>query len=196
MKNGTKALTNITRPAPIAMTRKLDVVWSHADFTRELDNAKRIGAKKMSNDALMAFCHGFSGYYHAHFWVDARPFFQELWERITLGKLRMSKTAACQRIGCTRQWANAIVSGRADKRRIDRAQSRAAKSGNLVSTGKAITALPTDEEFVREISDQAFAKLKPLLPNHWERYRTICTELAKQFAEASKTTPIAKAHGA
>lgn len=102
----------------------------------------------------------------------------------------MSKTAACRKIGCTRQWANAIVSGRADKRRSDRAQAKASQSGNLVSTGEAITALPTDEEFVREISEQAFAMLKPLLPSHWERYRTICTELAKQFAEASKTPPL------
>ena len=163
MEHKTKALTSTPRPAPIATTTKLDVVWSHADFTRELDKAKRIGPKKMSNDALMAFCHGLNGYYHAHFWVDARPFFQELWQRIKLGRLSMSKTAACRQIGCTRQWANAIVSGRADERRSDRAQAKAAKSGNLVSTEKEVTALPTDEEFVREISEQAFAQLKTLM---------------------------------
>jgi hypothetical protein len=29
-----------------------------------------------------------------------------------------------------------------------------------------------------------------LLQNHWERYRTICKELAQQFAEASETPPL------
>jgi hypothetical protein len=138
----------------------------------------------------MAFCHGFNGYYRAHFLVDARPFFLELWERIELGKLRVNKTEACRRIGCTRQWANAIVSGRADKRRSDRAQAKAAKSGNLVSTQNTSEALPTNEELVHQIMKQAFAKLAPLLKDHWARYRTICAELAKHFAEASKTPPL------
>jgi hypothetical protein len=190
MKNGTKALTNIARPAPIVTSRKLDVVWSHVDFGHELEKAKKIGANKMSNNDLLSLCRGISGYYHAHFWVDARPFFQELWQRIEFGKLRMTKTAACRKIGCTRQWANAIVSGRADKRRSDRAQAKEAKSGNLVSAGEEVAALPTDEEFVHEIRELAFAKLAPLLKDHWERYRTICAELAKHFAEASKTPPL------
>ena len=180
----------------LAKAGKPDVIWSHADFERELEKAKKIGPQKMSDNELMSFCHGISGYYHAHFWVDARPFFRELWHRINAGKLEMSKKEACRRIGCTRQWANAIVSGRADKRRSDRAQAKATKGGNLVSTVNPSTALPTDEEYVHEILKETFDKLTPLLANHWERYRTICAELAKQFAEASKTTPIAKAHGA
>jgi hypothetical protein len=189
MESKTKALTNISRPAPAA-TRKPDLIWSHADFTREMDKAKRIGAKKMSNDALMAFCHGFNGYYRAHFLVDARPFFLELWERIKLGKLRMNKTEACRRIGCTRQWANAIVSGRADERRSQHAQAKQAKGGTLISAVNEVAALPTDEEFVHEIRELAFAKLAPLLKDHWDRYRSICAELAKHFAEASKTPPL------
>jgi hypothetical protein len=108
----------------------------------------------------------------------------------------MSKSEACRKIGCTRQWANAIVSGRADERRENRVKSKMMKGGNLVSTVTAGTVLLTDEEYVHEILKQAFAKLTPLLPNHWDRYRTICAELAKQFDEASKTPPADKAQGA
>ena len=53
-----------------------------------------------------------------------------------------------------------------------------------------VAALPTDEEFVHEIRELAFAKLAPLLKDHWARYRTICAELAKHFTEASKTPPL------
>ena len=108
----------------------------------------------------------------------------------------MSKTEVCRRIACTPQWANAIVSGRADERRMVRAEAKKAKGGNLGSTLSASTSLPTNEEFVHEIRELAFAKLKPLLKDHWDRYRSICGELAKHFDEASKTPPIAKAHGA
>jgi hypothetical protein len=189
MESKTKALTNISRPAPAA-TRKPDLIWSHADFTREMDKAKRIGPQKMSDSGLLSLCRGISGYYHAHFWVDARPFFKELWQRINSGQMHMNKTEACRRIGCTRQWANAIVSGRADERRSQHAQAKQAKGGTLISAVNEVAALPTDEEFVHEIRELAFAKLAPLLKDHWGRYRSICAELAKHFAEASKTPPL------
>jgi len=197
VKDGIEALTKIAgRSKPITKAGKADVIWSHAEFGRELDKAKRIGPTKMSDNDLLSFCRGINGYHHAHFWVDARPFFRELWQRINSGKLRMSKTEVCRRIGCTPQWANAIVSGRADERRMVRAKAKGAKGGNLVSTVSANAVLPTDEEFVHQIMKQAFDKLAPLLKDHWERYRAICKELAEQFDEASKTTPIAKAQGA
>jgi hypothetical protein len=197
VENKTKALTKIARRSmPSTKTRKAEVVWSHADFGRELEKAKRIGPKQMPNRDLLNFCHAVSGYYRAHFWVDARPFFQELWKRINDGKLHMNKSEACRRIGCTRQWANEIVSGRADERRMVRAEAKVAKGGNSVSTVSTSTALLTDEEYIREILTASFKKLAPLLKDHWDQYRAICEELAKQFAEASKTTPIAKAHGA
>src|ERR1700684_3909158 len=152
VKKRKKAAKQIDRrPSPIVSARKPEVVWSHADFGSELKRARRIGPKKMSNDDLVSFCHGANGYYHAHFWADARPFFLELWRRIDAGKLNMSKTAACQKIGCTRQWANAIVSGRADKRRENREKAKAAEGGNLVSAAEPRTALLTDKEYVREI---------------------------------------------
>jgi hypothetical protein len=133
----------------------------------------------MSDDDLVQFCHGLNGYFHAHFWADARPFFLELWRRIEAGEFHITKTAACQRIGCTRQWANAIVSGRADEERGVRATAKQAKTGKLVSAVSASTPILTDDEYVDEISKHAFAKLEPLLQsNNWERYRTICKELA------------------
>ena len=194
VKDGTKALTKIARGSmPISKAGKPEVIWKHAEFGRELEKAKKIGPKNMSDSQLLSFCRGISGYYHAHFWVDARPFFQELWHRINVGKLEISKKEACRRIGCTPQWANAIVSGRADERRMVRSEAKKAKGGNFVS---ASTTLLTNEEFVHEILKRAFAKLEPLLSDHWDRYRTICAELAKHFDDASKTPPIAKAQGA
>jgi hypothetical protein len=190
IKKRTKAATEIVKAS------KPEVVWSHADFERELQKAKKIGPKKMAGEDLLNFCRGVNGYYHAHFWTDARPFFLELWRRINHGKLKMSKSEACRRIGCSRQWANEIVSGRADEHREARAKAKQAKSGKKVSAVSASTELLTDEEYLREILNHVFAKLKPLLQDHWNRYRKICAELAKHFEEASKTPPTSKARAA
>jgi hypothetical protein len=184
IKKRTKAATEIVK------ARKPEVIWSRSDFERQLEKAKRVGPKKMPDDDLVNFCRGMNGYYRAHFWAAARPFFLELWRRIEAGNLHMSKTAACRKIGCTRQWANAIVSGRADERREVRAKAKGAKGGNLVSATKTSTALLTDEEYVDEISKYAFARLKPLLSSHWQLYRAVCKELARRFDEASKTPPV------
>jgi len=90
--DGTRALTKITRSSTsITKGEKADVVCSDAEFKREFETAKKIGPTKMSNNDLLSFCRGVNGYYHAHSWVDARPFFQELWERIDSGKLHMNK---------------------------------------------------------------------------------------------------------
>ena len=51
VKVGAKAVAQIVK------ARKPEVVWSHADFGGELEKAKRIGPKKMSNDDLVKFCH-------------------------------------------------------------------------------------------------------------------------------------------
>ena len=197
-KKRKKALAEIvkSKKPEVVNSEKTEVVWDSIDYDRELYNAKQIGPAKMSDDALLRFCQGVSGYYHAHFWADARPFFLELWKRINEGKLKMSKTEACRQIGCSRQWANEIVSGRADENREARAKAKGAKGGNKLSAASASTALLTDEEYVDEISEHAWAKLEPLLQSNWERYRTICKELAKRFDEASKTPPAGKARAA
>ena len=185
-KKRTKAATQIVKAS------KPELVWSHLDYERELYKAQRIGPRKMSDEALVSFCHGANSYFHAHFWSHSRPFFLELWRRINSGKLKMSKTEACRRIGCTPQWANAIVSGRADERREARTKAKGAKTRNQVSAVSAGTIL-SDEEYVREILNHAFANLRPLLSNHWDGYRKICADLAKQFEEASKTPPTSRA---
>ena len=97
----------------------------------------------------------------------------------------MTKTEACRKIGCSRQWANEIVSGRADEHREARKKAKQAKGGNKLSTVSASTTILTDEEYVNEISEEAFAKLEPLCESNWERYHTVCKELAKRFDEAS-----------
>ncbi len=182
IKKRTKATTQIVK------AKKAEVVWTHLDYDREVYEAKRVGPEKMSDEALVSFCRGINGYYRAHFWADARPFFLELWKRIDGGKLKMSKSEACRQIGCSRQWANAIVSGRADK---DRAKAKQAKTGKKLST-----TILADEDYVHEILNHAFAKLKPLRQSHRNRYRKICAELAKRFDKASKTPPAGKARAA
>jgi hypothetical protein len=182
-------VTAITPVTKAQTASKPEVVWSHDDFDHELDEARRIGPENMSDSDLVMLCQGVSGYLRAHFWVDARPFFLELWRRIDVGKLRMNKTEACRKIGCTRQWANAIVSGRADERREVRAKAKEAKDGNSVSSPNTITTTLTDQGYVHEITDHAFEMLAALLPTHRGRYRTICEELAKEFEEASKNPP-------
>jgi hypothetical protein len=199
IKKRKKALaeTAKSKKPEVVKSQEAEVVWDYIDYDRELYKAKQIGPEKMSDDALLSSCHGVSGYYYGHFWADARPFFQELWRRIEAGNLRMSKSEVCRRIGCTRQWANEIVSGRADEHREASAKAKEAKTGKLLSAVSASTALLTDDEYVDEISKHAFATLEPLLQsNNWERYRTVCEELAKQFREASKTQPAAKARAA
>jgi hypothetical protein len=187
-KKGTKATTEIVK------SKKAEVVWNHVDYERELYKAQRIGPEKMSDEALVSFCRGVNSHFQAHYWVNVRPFFVELWRRIDVGELRMSKTEACRRIGCTPQWANAIVSGRADERRQVRAKAKEAKTRNSVSAVNGSTALLTDEEYIHKISKYAFGMLTPLLENHWERYRAICEQLAQVFDEASKTRQPAKLH--
>ena len=62
VKNRTEALTRIAgRSIPITKARKPDVIWSHAEFGRELEKAKKIGANKMSNNDLLSLCRGISG---------------------------------------------------------------------------------------------------------------------------------------
>jgi hypothetical protein len=189
-KKGTKVTTKIVKAS------KPEVVWSDAEFERELEKAKKIGPKKMASEDLLNFCRGVNGYYHAHFWADSRPFFLELWRRINAGELRMTKSEACRKIGCTRQWANEIVSGRADEHREARKKAKQAKGGKLLSAESTGATILTDEEYVGEILEEAFAKLTPLLESHWDHYRTICKELAKHFEEASKTPPTGKARAA
>ena len=185
----TKAATQIVK------ARKPEVLWSRSDFERALEKAKRVGPRKMPDDDLLNFCHGAHGYFQAHFWADSRPFFVELWRRINEAKLKMSKTEACRRIGCSRQWANEIVSGRADENREARAKAKQAKGGKKLST--TILTVEDDEDYVQKILNHAFAKLRPLLQSsRWNRYRAVCRELAKQFDKASKTLPTAQARAA
>lgn len=257
-----KALDNERlEPETNSKTKEPEVVWTHEDFARELKRAQRAGPSKMSYTDLLMFLHRASGYYRVRFCFELKPFFVELWRRIDKGELTMSKTEACRRIGCTPQWANAIVSGRADERREQRGEAKEAKTRNLVSatklessgggrsdyqddrarercgseevkepgelgsagnltlcdvdwsddeddrreireeakttklvsSGDEDAALLTRDEYVRQVLKAAFAKLKPVIQRDWQLYRDVCEELSKQFGEASKTPPVAKA---
>jgi hypothetical protein len=78
-------------------------------------------------------------------------------------------------------------SGRADENREASAKAKEAKTGKSLSTESVGTTILSDEDYVHEISEHAFTKQEPVRESDWERYRTICKELAKRFDEASKT---------
>ena len=69
IKKRTKAATQLVK------SKEPEVVWTGTDYERELERAKKIGPKNMSDEALVSFCRGVTGYYHAHFWADVCPSF-------------------------------------------------------------------------------------------------------------------------
>ena len=89
-------------------------VWGPRKFALELEKAKRIGPHKISDAALVRFCRG-AQIYFVHFWVDAGPFFIELWKRIEEGRMRgiHTKTQAAQLIGVSMRWIQKIIAGTA-----------------------------------------------------------------------------------
>jgi hypothetical protein len=91
---------------------RVETVWTHLEFARELERAKEQGARNLLNGRLLALCCGIHNYF-GHFWADARPFFVELWARIETKNFPHSKSEACDRIGCSMRWAQKIVAGTA-----------------------------------------------------------------------------------
>jgi hypothetical protein len=177
-KNRTKTLTHTARP-PSA------IVWNQPDFEREVKKAQKIGPKEMSDAELLNFCRGAHGFFYAHFWSDARPFFVELWRRIEeqkMPEIENSKTEACKRIGCSIRWAQMIVRGTAKDSNAGKANEK--ESRREVCSRQAPL---TKDEYVFAILKFGFETIKPLRRDSWELYRDICAELAKQFSEASKT---------
>jgi len=191
-RNGKQSAEQPSEALSILKPAKPEIIWTHDDFARELKKAKGIGPRNMSNDALVIFCCRLNSYYRGRFLMDARPFFVELWRRIEKRKLRMSKTGVCRQIGCTRQWANAIDSGRADARREERKKAQL-ETKFPVSSASGSSAVLTAEEYIDKISKYAFSELNSLLRSHWDLYRTICEKLGHRFIEASKTPPVEKA---
>jgi len=53
-----------------------------AAFSLKLERVKRVGPAGLLDVDLLEFCRGAHKHYKTHFWVQARPFFIELWRRI------------------------------------------------------------------------------------------------------------------
>jgi len=89
-----------------------------AAFSLKLERVKRVGPAGLLDVDLLEFCRGAHKHYKTHFWVQARPFFIELWRRIDENRIPeiRTKTEACRLIGCSLRWAQLIVSGGAMKK--------------------------------------------------------------------------------
>ena len=140
--------------------------WSAERFMRELERAKRIGPAGLSDAELLRFCQ--EGHrFVTHFWIDAGPFFVELWRRIEEHRIAnvRTKEEACRLLGCSSRWARMIVAGTARDSNKHKAQS--------------------DEDFADDIARYASNRLQLLMVRNSPRLSDICTLLEEHFAELS-----------
>ena len=143
--------------------------WSTERFMRELERAKRIGPAGLSDAELLRFCQ--EGHrFVTHFWIDAGPFFVELWRRIEQGDIAniRTKEEASRLIGCSSRWARMIVAGTAR----DSNKHKATKPRS-------------DEDFADDIARYASNRLQLLMVRNSPRLSDICTLLEEHFAELS-----------
>jgi hypothetical protein len=155
--------------------------WSHDEFTVELHKAENIGPRKLGNTALLDFCRGAHGYFNAHFLIDARPIFVELWRRIKEGIIpeTPTKRAACLAIGCTLRWAEAIVAGTA----TDSNRRKAKRKRTKCEFTSHPPANWTNEHYVLRIAEYALTMLEPLSA---QVKSNVCKDLERTFEQASQ----------
>jgi hypothetical protein len=152
-----------------------ELVWSEEQISSELEKAKRIGVRNLSNGDLLRLCRSLRGRFLTHFWADARPFFVELWRRIENKQIAdiPTKTEACRLLGISMRWAEKIVEGKAKKK------------GAPDSAGLNFCAphpqLFTNEEFVVDIGGYANRQLQALARENRKRYDDVCTAIADHF---------------
>ena|SRR5437868_1723042 len=156
-----------------------------AEFSLKLDRVKRVGPAGLVDVDLLEFCRGAHKHYKAHFWVDARPYFIELWRRIEENRVPeiRTKTEACRLIGCSLRWGQLIVSGGAMKK-----AKRGAKEVKLgPETHSKEVELRTTQEYVADITAYTGRQLQSLWArSEWTRCRNIYRLLAKYFADVRK----------
>jgi hypothetical protein len=158
--------------------------WNHTEFVRELAKAEAVGISEISNEGLLRFCRGAYGFL-AHYLVDLRPFFQEVWRRIENGRISLTKTEACKLIGCSLRWAEKIVDGTAR-------DSNGAKEERTETVGAAQTpAQRSNQDFVLDVTRYAEMKLRPLkVRGERDRCRNICKLVANYFIDAGNVAHI------
>jgi hypothetical protein len=154
--------------------------WSTERFMRELERAKRIGPAGLSDAELLRFCQ--EGHrFVTHFWIDAGPFFVELWRRIEQGRIAniRTKEEASRLIGCSSRWARMIVAGTAR----DSNKHKATKPRTEVNSGAPKP--QSDEDYADDIARYARDRLQLLTARNSPRLPEIRTSLEEHFAEAS-----------
>jgi hypothetical protein len=158
-------------------------IGSPNEFVRQLANAEAVGARKMTNEDLLSFCRSAYGFFE-HYLSHLRPFFQELWKRIEDGRISLTKTEACQSIGCSLRWGERIVDGSARDSR--RAKGETAEVESAPSLAQC--SIP---EFVRNVTRYAEKKVKPLLARgERDRCRNIYLLAADYFIRAANVAHI------
>lgn len=192
---------------PIAEADASDLVrdaaaWGHEQFALQLEKAKRVGPAKLSNEVLLDFCKGAFGHFRRYYWIQARPFFRELWRRLEEGLVPgiRTKVEACERIGCSIRWAQMIVSGYAEKRNQKKPVTPPECAGSSLPTQSlAADEQPVEdaessrgdrilkaEDYVIDIQRFAYRKLRKVREHQWDRYRNVCRILAADFRQASE----------
>jgi hypothetical protein len=152
-----------------------DLVWSEEQCSTELEKARRIGVRNLSNRALLGLCRSLRTRFLTHYWADARPFFVELWRRIENKQIAdiPTKTEACRLLGISMRWVEKIVEGKAKKQRT------ADSAG--VNFCAPHPQLFTDEELVVDIESYASKQLQALARENPKRYDDVCTAIAEHF---------------
>lgn len=184
---------------------------SHEEFSLELEKAQAVGIPKLSNEALLNHCKGAYGQFK-RYWVNARPFFLELWRRLEDGLVPEIRTKAevCERIGCSIRWAQMIVSGYAETRDQKKPGNPPICEGSSLATqphsadqqpvkhagSSRLDRILTAEEYVLDIQRFAFRKLRKVREQRLDRYRNVCGILAEDFRQACQIEAVAEAKAA
>ena len=162
-------------------------VWSHGEFRRELEAARRVGTAELSNAELLAFCRGAHGHTLAHFWADSQPFFAELWRRVETHRFPgiRTKTELCGQIGCSLRWAEMIVAGTAKDSNRHKAKETRRKSevSSCSQLGSCARGHRTDEDYADAIGRYADRTLQRLMARDWRRFQDVCKRLEEFFSK-------------
>jgi hypothetical protein len=132
---------------------------SQNEFVSVLEDAKQIGPAALSNDDLLRFCRNAYGHFAKHFWIDAQPFFVELWRRVEAHQIPgiRTKAEACRHAGCSERWGQMLVAGTAKDSNKHKANRKRTEC-EVSSRPHALS----DNDYVDAIARYAEAKLEDL----------------------------------
>lgn len=172
-----------TSPGRVPALARASAVWDHEDFVLKLEKAKAADPTELSATDLLDFCRGASRHFRKHYWVDARPFFVELWDRIERKKIPEvpTKTAACKEIGCTLRWAEAIVAGTAKDSNAPKANGERSAC-EVTSHDRSKW---SNRDYFNHITSHAISMLDTFTADDPGKRSLVCLDLERLFAEAA-----------